>query len=75
MSPELELFVQQEVASGRFSDRESYISHVVRMMKLDQDEAIAGIEAGFEAAAEGRGKPLAEAFDNIRRSVNLTDAK
>jgi Arc/MetJ-type ribon-helix-helix transcriptional regulator len=53
MSPELELFVQEEVASGRFPDREAFISYCVRVLKLDRDDAVKGIQLGLDEADAG----------------------
>lgn len=75
MSPDLELFVQEEVASGRFASREAYIAHVVRLQKLERDDAIAGIQKGLEEADAGLGRPLDEAFAEIRRRLNLPATK
>ncbi len=75
MSPELEQFVQQEVASGRFSDREAFIAHAVRIVQVDREETIAGIQAGLDDMAAGRVEPLAEAIASIRRKVKSSNAK
>jgi|GEM_PF-6008511 len=62
MSPDLEMFIEmfieQEVASGRFPDREAFISYAVSLVKLDREDALAGIQAGLE-----------EAFASIRRKI------
>jgi predicted transcriptional regulator len=75
MSPDLELFVQEEVASGRFADREAYIAYAVRMQKLEREDTLAGIRKGLEEADAGLGQPLDEAFADIRRSLNLPATK
>src|SRR5688572_24006543 len=66
MSPELELFVQEEVASGRFPDREAFLSYCVRLLKLDRDDAVKGIQLGLDEADAGLGIPVKEAFAQIR---------
>jgi Arc/MetJ-type ribon-helix-helix transcriptional regulator len=63
---ELESFVQQEVASGHFSSRQDLLSHAVRLLQRDRDEAVSGILLGLDDAAAGRSLPLAEAIAEIR---------
>ncbi|MEX2119210.1 MAG: hypothetical protein WD847_06340 [Pirellulales bacterium] len=70
MSPDLELFVQQEISSGRFPNREALVAHALRLLQRDRDEAIAGIRAGLDDVAAGRGEPLQDAFDDLRRELN-----
>lgn len=70
MSPELELFVQQEVASGRFPNREAFIAYAVQTLKHDREDAIAGIRIGLAEAEAGLGQSVDQAFDEIRRSLN-----
>lgn len=72
ISPELEQFVEQEVASGRYADRDAVIAHGLALLRRDREEAVAGIAAGLAdvAAASSR---------SIRRStgyaVSLASAK
>jgi hypothetical protein len=47
MSPDLELFIQREVESGHFPDREAFLAHAVRMVQLDREDAVRGILAGL----------------------------
>jgi Arc/MetJ-type ribon-helix-helix transcriptional regulator len=63
---DLEAFVRVEVESGHFSSRDDLLSHAVRLLRRDRQEAIFGIEAGLNDVAEGRVEPLAEAFAAIR---------
>ena len=67
MTADLERFVQEEVSSGRFADREAVIAHAVRLLQADREEAILGIQAGLDDVAAGRTQPLAAAFDQLRR--------
>lgn len=64
---ELELFVRQEVESGHFSSREALLSHAVRLLRRDQEEAVGGILLGLRDAEEGRTQPLSEAVADVRR--------
>lgn len=75
MSPELEMFVQEEVSSGRFPNREAFIAYAVRLAQLEREDALVGIQLGLEEAEAGLGQPVAEAFADIRRSVEQPAAK
>lgn len=67
ISPELEQFVAQEIASGRYASRDAVIAHGLALLRCDREEAVAGIEAGLADVAAGRVQPLDEAFDELRR--------
>lgn len=71
ISSDLEEFVQQEVASGRFADRDAVISHALELLRRDREEAVVGIEAGLADIAAGRVQPLHAAFDELRREQHL----
>lgn len=75
ISPDLDLFVQAEVASGRFATRDDVIMHALRMFQSDRDEAVQGILAGLEDVAAGRMQPLSEAFADLRRELACDDAR
>ena len=47
---ELESFVRQKVESGHFASRESLLSHAVRLLQRDREEAVAGIQLGLQDA-------------------------
>ena len=67
LSPDLERFVEQEVASGRYADREAVIAHALALLRRDREEAVAGIEAALADVAAGRVQPVDQAFDELRR--------
>ncbi len=71
ISPDLERFVQQEVSSGRFEDRDAVIAHALALLRRDRSETVAGIEAGLEDVAAGRVQPLHVAFDELRRELGV----
>ena len=73
MAPDLERFVQEEVDSGRFADREAFISFAVRVLMIDREETLAGIRAGLEDVAAGRSMSVEEVFAGIRQEVNLLE--
>ncbi len=72
---DLEQFVQAKVRSGHFSSFDEAIIAAVRLLR-EQEEAVEarvldGIRQGLEDIRAGRTQPLAEAFDDIRRDLNL----
>ena len=72
ISEDLEHLLQQEVASGRFADRDAVIAHALQLLRRDREEAVAGIEAGFADVAAGRMQPLHAAFDELRRELSIS---
>ncbi len=68
-SPELEQFVQAEIASGHFADRAAVIEHALRLFQRDREEAIEGIKAGLADVAAGRTQPVDVAFDELRSEL------
>lgn len=71
LNPELEQFVANEIASGRFPDREAVVAFALRLMQRDREDAVAGIRAGLSDAEAGRVQPLAETFAELRRDLGL----
>ena len=72
---DLEQFVQAKVRSGYFASFDEAIIAAVRLLR-EQEEAeearvLDGIRRGLEGMRAGRTQPLAEAFDDIRRDLNL----
>jgi len=72
---DLEQFVQAKVRSGRFSSADEAITAAVRLLR-QQEEAeearvLEGIRQGLEDMRAGRTQPLADAFADIRRDLNL----
>ena len=54
ISPELEQFVQWEIETGRFPNREAVIEHALRLLHV----------------SAGRLQPLDEAFSELRRELD-----
>ena len=72
---DLEQFVEAKVRSGRFTSSDEAITAAVRLLR-QQEEAeearvLEGIRQGLEDMRAGRSQPLAEAFADIRRDLNL----
>jgi antitoxin ParD1/3/4 len=72
---DLQRFVQAKVQSGRFSSSEEAITEAVRLLRqreeAEEARALEGIRQGLEDTRAGRTQPLAEAFAEIRRDLNL----
>jgi Arc/MetJ-type ribon-helix-helix transcriptional regulator len=71
LAADLEQFVQQEIRSGRFPDRESVVAHALRLLQRDREEAVVGIRLGLDDVAAGRVQPLADAFADLRHELEL----
>jgi putative addiction module CopG family antidote len=72
---DLEQFIQAKVRSGRFTSSHEAIAAAVRLLRQQEDaeeaRALEGIRRGLEDVRAGRSQPLDEAFDEIRRNLNL----
>lgn len=72
VSPELEQFVNQEVASGHFADKNSVIEHALRLLQRDRNEAIMGIKAGLADVDAGHIQPVTETFAELRSEFGIS---
>ena len=75
LPPELESFVEQEFATGRYETRDEVVAQALRWVKEDRQDAIAGIKQGLEDVAAGRTQPLADAFQDIREQFDVPDSE
>jgi len=48
------------------------ISHGLRLLQQDRDEALEGIRLGLADVAAGRAQPLSEAFDDLRQDLHVS---
>lgn len=71
MTPELENFVEREIASGRFASREAVVVHALEMLRREREDAVWGIQAGLDDVEAGRTQPLADAFRDLRAEFNI----
>jgi Arc/MetJ-type ribon-helix-helix transcriptional regulator len=71
MIPTIEKFIAEEIASGRYPNREAVIASGVLMLMRERAEAIEDIQKGMEDFRAGRCKPLDHAFADIRASIGL----
>jgi putative addiction module CopG family antidote len=74
---DLEQFVQAKVRSGRFTSPDEAITAAVRLLRQHEEaeeaRVLEGIRQGLEDVRAGRSQPLAEAFADIRRDLNLPE--
>jgi putative addiction module CopG family antidote len=71
LAANLEQFVQQEIASGRFPNRNSVVAHALRLLQREREEAVTGIRVGLADVAAGRVQSLGDAFADLRRELNV----
>lgn len=72
LAADLEQFVQQEISSGRFPNRDSVLAHALRLLRREREEAVTGIRLGLEDVAAGRVQSLSDAFADLRRKLNVS---
>jgi putative addiction module CopG family antidote len=70
--PDLESFVEREVAIGNYADRNEVIEHALRLLRADREAATRGIQIGLDDVAAGRVQDLDEAFDDLRREFGVS---
>ena len=75
LPPELEPFVEQEFATGRYATREEVLVQALRWLREERQEAISGIRQGLDDVAAGRTQPLAEAFADIRKEFRSAESQ
>jgi putative addiction module CopG family antidote len=72
---DLARFVQAKVRSGRFTSADEAIIEAVRSLRqreeAEEARVLEGIRQGLEDMRAGRTQPLAEAFADIRRDLDL----
>jgi putative addiction module CopG family antidote len=72
---DLEQFVEAKVRSGRFTSPDEAIAAGVRLLRKQEEaeeaRVLEGIRQSVEDMRAGRTQPLAEAFADIRRDLNL----
>lgn len=71
ISPDLEQFVQTEIASGRYQSRDAVIEDGLRLLQRDREDAIEGIRLGLADVAAGRVQSLKDAFEDLRQELHV----
>lgn len=72
---ELESFVEEEFATGRYGSREEVLIRALQWLRDERQEALAGISQGLADAAAGHVQPLADAFADIRRGAGKSGSE
>ncbi len=72
---ELESFVEEEFATGRYGSREEVLIRALKWLRDERQEALAGIRQGLDDAAAGHVQPLADAFADIRREAGKSGSE
>ena len=75
LPPELEPFVEQEFATGRYATREEVVFQAIRWLREERQQAVSGIRQGLDDVADGRTQPIAEAFADIRKELGVPEAE
>lgn len=72
---ELEPFVQQEFATGRYATPEEVVVQALRWLRAERQEAVLGITRGLNDVATRRMQPVAEAFSDIRKEFGVSETE
>ena len=75
LPPELEPFVEQEFATGRYASREEILVQALRWLSEERRAAVAGIREGLDDVAAGRTQTLQDAFADIRKEFGKSESK
>jgi Arc/MetJ-type ribon-helix-helix transcriptional regulator len=72
LAADLEQFVQQEISSGRFPNRDSVLTYALRLLRQEREEAVNGIRLGLADVAAGRVQSLSDAFADLRGELDVS---
>ena len=72
---ELEPFIEQEFATGRYASRNEVVVQALRWLQEERQQAVSGIKQGLDDAAAGRTQPIGEAFSDIRREFGVPETE
>lgn len=72
---ELESFVEEEFATGRYGSREEVLIQALQWFRDERQQALAGIRQGLADVTAGHVQPLAEAFADIRRGAGMSGSE
>ena len=75
LPPELEPFVEQEFATGRYATREEILVQALRWMSEERKATVVGIQEGLDDVAAGRTQSAQDAFADIRKEFGITESK
>jgi len=75
LPPELEPFVEQEFATGRYATREDVVVEALCLLRDERRAAVSGIRQGLDDVAAGRTQPLGEALADIRKEFGVRETE
>ena len=75
LPPELEPFVEQEFATGRYASREEILVQALRWLSEERRAAVAGIKEGLDDVVAGRTQTVQDAFADIRKEFGISESK
>ena len=75
LPPELEPFVEQEFATGRYATRDEVVIQALCWLRDERQEAVSGIKQGLNDVAAGRMQPLGEAFADVRKEYGIPETE
>lgn len=71
---DLQVFVDKEFATGRYTSREEVLVHALRGLKREREAAVAGV-TGLDDLDAGRVQPLDEAFSDLNKELGVTESE
>ena len=75
LPPELEPFVEQEFATGRYATRDEVVVQALCWLRNERQEAVSGIRQGLGDVAAGRTQPVAKALADIRKEFGVPETE
>ncbi|MCA9176041.1 MAG: type II toxin-antitoxin system ParD family antitoxin [Planctomycetales bacterium] len=72
---ELEPFIEQEFATGRYATRDEVVVQALRWLQEERQQAVSSIKQGLDDAAAGRAQPIGEAFSDIRKEFGVPETE
>ena len=72
---ELESFLEQEFATGRYVNKQEIIVQALHLLRGEREQALAGIRDGLTDVAAGRVRSVADVFTDIREKFELPGAE
>jgi putative addiction module CopG family antidote len=71
LPPDLQDFVDQELASGRYQSTEEIVVEGLRLLQRDRQEAIEGIQEGLAESERGEGAPWTRPLTSFERNTTF----
>ena len=72
---DLQPFVEQEFATGRYDNREDVLIQALQLLREEREQALEGIKQGLEDVAAGRIQSVKDAFAEIRGQFSTSETE